>query len=87
VPGRSQCGEPAGAGAADEGAVGVDVAALGEKGGDIETILHVEDAPLAVELSAVGAAVTGAAPVVHGDDGGQAQRDHGRSGGGAGGDE
>jgi hypothetical protein len=64
-----QGGEPAGAGAADDAAVGVDAAALGEEAGERDTVLHVEDAPLAVEPGAVGAAVTGTAPVIDGDEG------------------
>ena len=66
---RLQRGEPAGAGATDDDAVGIDAAALGEEGGHIDTVLHIEDAPLAIKLRAVGAAVTGAAPVIHGGDG------------------
>src|SRR5262249_43959016 len=61
---RAQRGVAAGAAAGDGQARPVDLAARDEVAGAVFTVLDVDDAPLALEPIAVGAAVAGAAAVV-----------------------
>jgi hypothetical protein len=72
---RAQDGESARACAGNDGAVGVGVTSVGEERRDVDAVLYVQDAPVAVEVGAVGAAVAGATPVVDVDDGEAAARE------------